>query len=63
MPKKMEASLKRTAKKRGYGKERTGAYVYGALRKTGWKPNHNADGSWSGQIDHTPKIIIDHPHD
>ena len=60
MPKKMEASLKRTASKRGYGKERTGAYVYGALRKTGWKPNHNADGTWSGQIDHTPRTVIHH---
>lgn len=38
MPKKMEKALKKTAKKRGYGKKRTGAYVYGTLRKTGWKP-------------------------
>jgi len=38
MPKKMEKELKATAKKRGYGKERTEAYVYGTLRKTGWKP-------------------------
>ena len=60
MPKKMEASLKRTASKRGYGKERTNTYVYGSMRKTGWKPNHNADGAWSGQIDHTPKTIIHH---
>ena len=60
MPKKMESSLKRTASKRGYGEKRANAYVYGALRKTGWKPNHNADGAWSGQIDHTPKTIIHH---
>jgi hypothetical protein len=38
MPKAMEAALKREAHKRGYGKERTGAYVYGTMRKTGWKP-------------------------
>lgn len=40
MPKKMEKSLKKTAKKRGYGKKRTGEYVYGTMRKkTGWKPS------------------------
>jgi len=38
MPKKMERALKRTARKRGYGKKRANAYVYGTMRKTGWKP-------------------------
>jgi len=39
MPRKMERKLKATARKRGYGKKRTGAYVYGTMRKkTGWKP-------------------------
>ena len=39
MPKAMERRLKKTAKKRGYGKERTGAYVYGTMqKKTSWKP-------------------------
>lgn len=38
MPKKLKKALMRTARKRGYGKKRTGAYVYGTLRKTGWKP-------------------------
>ena len=36
MPKALEAKLKREAK--GLGKKRTGAYVYGTLRKTGWTP-------------------------
>ena len=40
MPEKMEKSLKDQARKKGMSKERTGAYVYGALRKTGWKPKH-----------------------
>jgi hypothetical protein len=40
MPKAMETSLKSQARKKGMSKERTGAYVYGALRKTGWKPKH-----------------------
>jgi len=39
MPEAMERALKATARKRHYGKERTGAYVYGTMRKTGWKPN------------------------
>lgn len=38
MPKKAERKLKATAHKRGYSKRRTGAYVYGTLRKMGWKP-------------------------
>lgn len=39
MPKKLEQKLKRQCKKKGYGKDRCDAYVYGTLRKTGWKPN------------------------
>ena len=39
MPKELEQKLKRQASKRGYGKERTGAFVYGTLRKTGWTPS------------------------
>lgn len=38
MPKKMERALKAQAKKKGLKGERANAYVYGALRKTGWKP-------------------------
>ena len=33
MPKTLEAKLKRQAKKKGFGKERTGAYVFGTLNK------------------------------
>ena len=32
MPKKVERKLKKVAKKRGYGKKRTAAYVYGTMR-------------------------------
>lgn len=35
----MEAALKKVAKKKGYGKKRTNAFVYGSLRKTGWVPS------------------------
>lgn len=38
MPKKMEEALKREAKKKGLSKERTGAYVYGTMRKEGKLP-------------------------
>lgn len=38
MPKKLERRLKATARKRGYGRKRTGAYVYGTMRRMGWKP-------------------------
>ena len=33
MPKKIERKLKAQARKKGFGKERTGAYVYGTLNK------------------------------
>ena len=39
MPEKMERALRATAQKRGYNKERTDAYVYGTMRKTGWVPS------------------------
>jgi len=39
MPVELERALKKTARKRGYSKERTGAYVYGTMRKTGWTPS------------------------
>jgi len=38
MPKALEAALMKQAKKKGLSKARTGAYVYGTMRKTGWKP-------------------------
>ena len=34
----MERKLKAKAAKMHMSKERTGAYVYGTMRKTGWKP-------------------------
>lgn len=38
MPKKLERELKGQAKKKGLKGERADAYVYGTMRKTGWKP-------------------------
>lgn len=38
MPKGLEKQLKKQVKKMGIGKKRAAAYVYGILRKSGWKP-------------------------
>ncbi len=38
MPKKLEHTLKQTAAKKGLTGERADAYVYGAMRRQGWKP-------------------------
>lgn len=38
VPVKMEKQLKKQAKKKGLKGKRAGAYVYGTMRKTGWKP-------------------------
>ncbi len=38
MPKKLELKLKREATKKHLTGKRKNAYVYGTLRKTGWKP-------------------------
>lgn len=38
MPKKLERKLEREASKKHLTGERKDAYVYGTLRKEGWKP-------------------------
>jgi len=38
MPKKLEKELRAKARKKGLKGERADAYVFGTLRKTGWKP-------------------------
>jgi len=38
MPKAMERALRKKARAKGLTGKRADAYVYGALRKTGWKP-------------------------
>lgn len=40
MPKALERKLKAQARKKGFSKKRVGAYVYGTMRRTGWKPSH-----------------------
>ena len=38
MTKKLEEKLKKQAKKKGFSEKRADAYVYGTMRKQGWKP-------------------------
>ena len=38
MPVKLERKLKKEVAKKNWSKQRKNAYVYGSLRKTGWKP-------------------------
>lgn len=44
MPKKLERKLQAEAKAKHYGKKRTGAYVYGTLRRLGWRPKREKGG-------------------
>ena len=38
MPKALEEKLKKEAAQHGLTGDRADAYVYGTMRKTGWKP-------------------------
>lgn len=38
MPKELEKKLRKEAQKKGLTGDRADAYVYGTLRKHGWKP-------------------------
>ena len=39
MPKKLEEKLKKEGQAKGLTGKRLDAYIYGALRKTGWEPS------------------------
>ena len=41
MPKAMERELKAEARKKGLKGKRANAFVYGTMRKTGWKPKRD----------------------
>jgi hypothetical protein len=38
MPKALEKKLEKQAKKKGLKGKRKDAYIYGTMRKAGWKP-------------------------
>ena len=52
MPEALERALKAEAKKRGFGKKRSDRYVYGTMRKTGWKPSTQKKKGKKQQIEH-----------
>lgn len=39
MPKELESKLKKEAAKKGLKGDKADAYVYGTMRKTGWRPS------------------------
>lgn len=39
MPKELEEKLKKEAAKKGLSGKHKAAYIYGTMRKTGWKPS------------------------
>ena len=39
MPEELEKKLRKEAKAKGLTGERADAYIYGTMRKTGWKPS------------------------
>ena len=39
MPKELKEKLKRQVSNKNWSEDRKNAYVYGTLRKTGWKPS------------------------
>jgi hypothetical protein len=42
MPKMLEMKLRRQARKKGLKGRRADAYVYGTMRKTGWRPRRRS---------------------
>jgi len=51
----MEQELKAQCKKKGLSKERCDKYVYGTMRKTGWKPSREKANK-GGLIKGFPKL-------
>jgi hypothetical protein len=49
MPKELEAKLGREADKKGLSGKSKDAYVYGTMRKTGWKPSREKHKAVLGQ--------------
>ena len=39
MPKELENRLKQQVSNKNWSEEKKNAYIYGTLRKTGWKPS------------------------
>lgn len=57
MPKQLEKKLKATAKKKGYRGARADRYVYGTMRKTGWRPSREMDAATHGSPPFSPSEL------
>ena len=55
MPEKMERALKAQCAKKNFSKERCDRYVYGTMRKTGWRPEREKANK-GGLIKGFPKL-------
>ena len=55
MPVKLERKLKAQCRKKGFTGDRCDRYVYGTLRKTGWKPEREKANK-GGLIKGFPKL-------
>lgn len=59
MPEKLERELKREAKKKfPKDEERQNAYVYGTLRKLGWRPTREHKRALKGSKPFTPTELL-----
>lgn len=50
MPKKLEMALEAEADKKGLTGAHKDAYVYGTMRKTGWKPKREGQRKALGKV-------------
>ncbi len=49
MPKELHDKLKRQAEKKGFTGKRKQAYIFGTLRRTGWKPKRQKKTLLTGE--------------
>lgn len=47
--KKVKSTLMKEGRKKGLTKERLNAYVYGAMRNSGWKPKSERNSGGKGK--------------
>lgn len=51
MPEEMERKLRQEAIRRRLTGKRRNAFIYGTMRKTGWRPKREESGSLNGDKD------------
>src|SRR2546426_9288417 len=60
MPVELERKLRRRARKLGLRGRRLNAYVYGTMRKTGWRPSHQ-EGLADALSSEFDKMLLERP--